>query len=156
MPCRRPGRRPSDPPVTCPLGIIGSLAIATVIYILVAVVATGLLPAPELAKNADAALAAGLQQGGGFSFGADLVAVGALVAITSVVLTILYGQTRITFAMCRDGLLPQGLARLTRRRTPWLITLIRSARRRLRRLHPAHRAGRAGQHRHAVRIHPRQ
>src|SRR5215218_1232890 len=124
MPCRRPGRRPSDPPVTCPLGIIGSLAIATVIYILVAVVATGLLPAPELAKNADAALAAGLQQGGGFSFGADLVAVGALVAITSVVLTILYGQTRITFAMCRDGLLPRGLATLTRRRTPWLITLI--------------------------------
>jgi APA family basic amino acid/polyamine antiporter len=63
--------------------------IATLIYILVAVVASGLLPAPDLAKNADAPLAAALQQGGGFSFGADLVAVGALVAITSVVLTIL-------------------------------------------------------------------
>jgi basic amino acid/polyamine antiporter, APA family len=114
-------RRPSR---DLPRAIIGSLVIATLIYILVAVVATGLLPAPDLAKNADAPLAAALQQGGGFSFGADLVAVGALVAITSVVLTILYGQTRITFAMCRDGLLPQGLARLTRRRTPWLITLL--------------------------------
>jgi basic amino acid/polyamine antiporter, APA family len=114
---RRPAR-------DLPVAIIGSLVIATLIYILVAVVATGLLPAPELAKNADAPLAAALQQGGGFSFGADLVAVGALVAITSVVLTILYGQTRITFAMCRDGLLPQGLARLSKRRTPWLITLL--------------------------------
>jgi len=40
------------------------------------------------------------------------------------VLTILYGQTRITFAMCRDGLLPRGLARLNRRKTPWIITLL--------------------------------
>ena len=39
-------------------------------------------------------------------------------------LTILYSQTRTTFAMCRDGLLPEGLARLIRRRTPWLSTLI--------------------------------
>ncbi|MFL5851199.1 MAG: amino acid permease [Solirubrobacteraceae bacterium] len=118
------GEEARRPKRDLPLAIIGSLVIATLIYILVAVVASGLLPAPDLAKNADAPLAAALQQGGGFSFGADLVAVGALVAITSVVLTILYGQTRITFAMCRDGLLPQGLARLTRRRTPWLITLI--------------------------------
>ncbi|HEX3316853.1 MAG TPA: amino acid permease, partial [Solirubrobacteraceae bacterium] len=107
-----------------PLALVGSLVIATVVYILVAVVAVGLLPANQLAANAKAPLSAALQIGGGFSFGADVIAVGALVAITSVVLTILYGQTRITFAMCRDGLLPRGLARLSKRRTPWLITLI--------------------------------
>jgi APA family basic amino acid/polyamine antiporter len=45
------------------------------------------------------------------------------VAITSVVLTVLYGQTRITFAMCRDGLLPRGFAKVNaRRRTPVRIT----------------------------------
>ena len=116
---KRPGR-------DLPWAIIGSLIIATVIYILVAIVATGLLPADQLAApaNVDAPLAAALDKGAGFSAGADIVAVGALVAITSVVLTILYGQTRITFAMCRDGLLPNGLARLSKRRTPWLITLI--------------------------------
>ena len=116
---RHPGR-------DLPLGIIGSLAIATIVYILVAIVAVGLLPADQLAApgNVDAPLAAALSKGGGFSFGADVLAVGALVAITSVVLTLLYGQTRITFAMCRDGLLPRGFARLNRRRTPWLITLV--------------------------------
>jgi basic amino acid/polyamine antiporter, APA family len=118
------GEEAKRPQRDLPIAIVGSLLIATVVYMLVAVVATGLLPAPDLAKNADAPLAAALDQGGGFSFGSDVVAAGALVAITSVVLTILYGQTRITFAMCRDGLLPEGLARLTRRRTPWLITLI--------------------------------
>ena len=44
-------------------------------------------------------------QAGGFGWAANLLSIGALIAITSVVLTILYGQTRITFAMCRDGLL---------------------------------------------------
>ena len=118
------GEEAKRPKRDLPIAIVGSLVIATIVYVLVAVVATGLLPAPELAKNADAPLAAALEQGAGFSIGADVVAVGALVAITSVVLTILYGQTRITFAMCRDGLLPKGLARLTRRKTPWLITLL--------------------------------
>jgi APA family basic amino acid/polyamine antiporter len=118
------GEEARKPSRDLPIAIIGSLVIATVLYIVVAVVATGLLPASQLAKHADAPLSAALSIGGGFSFGADVIAVGALVAITSVVLTILYGQTRITFAMCRDGLLPQGLARLTKRRTPWLITLI--------------------------------
>jgi APA family basic amino acid/polyamine antiporter len=118
------GEEAKRPKRDLPIALIGSLVIATVIYIVVAVVATGLLPSSELAKHADAPLAAALELGAGFSIGADIVAVGALVAITSVVLTILYGQTRITFAMCRDGLLPRGLARLTRRKTPWIITLL--------------------------------
>ena len=59
----------------------------------------------------------------GFSWGATLISFGALVAITSVVLTILYGQTRIMFAMCRDGLLPRSFAKISeKRRTPVRIT----------------------------------
>ena len=63
-------------------------------------------------------------QHGGLGWSANLLSIGALIAITSVVLTILYGQTRITFAMCRDGLLPRSLATLNRRKTPARITLL--------------------------------
>lgn len=113
---REPGR-------SLPRAIIGSLAIATVIYILVAVAATGAYPSAAL--NGDGSpLATVIDKGAGFTWGANVISFGALVAITSVVLTILYGQTRITYAMCRDGLLPPAFARLSeRRRTPVLITL---------------------------------
>jgi APA family basic amino acid/polyamine antiporter len=59
-----------------------------------------------------------------FDWAATLISFGALVAITSVVLTILYGQTRITFAMCRDGLLPSSFAKLSPRQTPARITAV--------------------------------
>jgi APA family basic amino acid/polyamine antiporter len=59
-----------------------------------------------------------------FNWAATLISFGALVAITSVVLTILYGQTRITFAMSRDGLLPRWLSQLSPRQTPARITAI--------------------------------
>ena len=52
----------------------------------------------------------------GFDWASNIISFGALVAITSVVLTILYGQTRIMFAMCRDGLLPRGFAKISARR----------------------------------------
>jgi APA family basic amino acid/polyamine antiporter len=112
---RRPAR-------DLPIAIIGSLVIATVLYILVALVAIGLAPADELAGG-EAPLTEAMQAGG-LGWTANILSLGALIAITSVVLTILYGQTRITFAMCRDGLLPRGLARLNRRRTPARITLL--------------------------------
>ena len=51
-----------------------------------------------------------LDEGAGISWAASLLAFGALVAITSVMLTVFYGQTRIFFAMARDGLMPRGLA----------------------------------------------
>ena len=58
-----------------------------------------------------------------FDWGPTLISFGSLVAITSVVLTVLYGQTRIMFAMCRDGLLPRSFAKISeRRRTPVRIT----------------------------------
>ena len=89
---------------------MGSLVIATIIYIIVALVTVGLAPTKKLAGS-DAPLAEALKIGGGYgAWAVDILSLGALVAITSVVLTVLYGQTRIMFAMTRDGLLPRGSA----------------------------------------------
>ena len=102
---------------------MGSLLIATVLYILVSVAAVGALPADQLAGQ-DAPLAVALSGGAGIGWGADIVTFGALVAITSVVLTILYGQTRVAFSMCRDGLMPERLATVWERtRTPVILTV---------------------------------
>ncbi len=98
-----------EPKRDLPRAIIGSLGIATALYILVAVVATGALPFDEL-KGQDAPLANALSEGAGFDWAANIISFGALVAITSVVLTLLYGQSRILFAMSRDGLMPRRIA----------------------------------------------
>jgi basic amino acid/polyamine antiporter, APA family len=112
-----------NPKRDLPLAICGSLAICTVIYILVAVTAIGALPAADLAKSATP-LATAMEDGAGVSWAGSLIAGGAVVAITSVVLTILYGQTRIMFAMCRDGLMPPALAEVNPRTgTPIRLTL---------------------------------
>jgi basic amino acid/polyamine antiporter, APA family len=114
---RNPGR-------DLPIAIIGSLVIATIIYILVSVAAVGALPANQLAGQ-DAPLAVALSEGAGIEWGADIVTFGALVAITSVVLTLLYGQTRVAFSMCRDGLMPPRLATVWEKtRTPVILTVV--------------------------------
>jgi basic amino acid/polyamine antiporter, APA family len=110
-----------DPERDLPRAIIGSLLIATALYILVAIVATGALPFDEL-KGEDAPLAKALSDGAGMEWAAEIISFGALVAITSVVLTLLYGQSRILFAMSRDGLMPRRISRVNpRTRTPILI-----------------------------------
>src|SRR3954468_10134831 len=114
------GEETKNPGRDLPIAIIGSLAVCTVLYIGVAITATGAVPADKIAGQ-DAPLAFVLRTLN-FDWGATLISFGALVAITSVVLTILYGQTRIAFAMCRDGLLPASWARLSPRRTPALLT----------------------------------
>jgi basic amino acid/polyamine antiporter, APA family len=107
-----------------PIAIVGSLLIATVLYILVAVAAVGALPADQLAGQ-DAPLSVALSEGAGIGWGADIVTFGALVAITSVVLTMLFGETRIAFSMCRDGLLPERLGAIWERtRTPVILTVL--------------------------------
>jgi APA family basic amino acid/polyamine antiporter len=66
-----------------------------------------------------------LEEGAGISWAAAVLSFGAVVAITSVILVILYGQTRIFFAMCRDGLMPEGLATVNPRYgTPARLTII--------------------------------
>jgi APA family basic amino acid/polyamine antiporter len=106
-----------------PLAIIGSLLICTLFYVLTAVGALG-IASPDQMEGSDAPLAAALSEGAGIDWAAGILALGAVVAITSVVLVIFYGQTRIFFAMCRDGLLPQKLATVNQRYgTPARLTL---------------------------------
>jgi APA family basic amino acid/polyamine antiporter len=115
------GEETRRPQRDLPIAILGSLFVATVLYILVALAATGALPFTEL-EGSEAPLAAVLD-GAGFGFGATVISIGALIAITSVVLTVLYGQTRIMFAMSRDGLIPRAFARVhPRTRTPIFTT----------------------------------
>jgi APA family basic amino acid/polyamine antiporter len=112
-----------NPARDLPIAILGSLVICTIFYILTTVGAIGIATPAQLGAS-DAPLAAALEEGAGLTWAASILSLGAVVAITSVILVILYGQTRIFFAMCRDGLLPEGLATVNRRYgTPARLTL---------------------------------
>ena len=112
-----------NPSRDLPLAIIGSLIICTIFYVLTAVGALG-IASPAQMEGSDAPLAAALDEGAGIGWAAGVLALGAVVAITSVVLVIMYGQTRIFFAMCRDGLLPERLASVNQRYgTPAKLTI---------------------------------
>ncbi|HET6636329.1 MAG TPA: amino acid permease [Streptomyces sp.] len=100
------GEEAKDAKRDLPRAIILSLVIVTALYCLVALAAVGAMPWQDFAGS-EAALSGVLQQVTGNSLWAVLLAVGAVVAIASVVLTVLYGQTRILFAMSRDGLVPK-------------------------------------------------
>ena len=117
------GEEVKRPARDLPLAIIGSLVIATVLYCVVAVAALGAYPWQKL-NGVEAPLATVLSDGVGTSWGSGLISVGALIAITSVVLTILYGQTRIMYSMSRDGLVPKAFSRVSRRQTPAMATAI--------------------------------
>ena len=109
-----------------PIAIVGSLVISTLLYIAVAVAAVGVAPISVMtsSKNKDAPLSAALETGTGLSWASALLSLGALIAITSVVLVVMYGQTRIFFAMCRDGLMPKSFAKVhPRYGTPARLTL---------------------------------
>ncbi|WP_375387093.1 amino acid permease [uncultured Amnibacterium sp.] len=106
-----------------PIAIIGSLLISTVLYVLVSFTAVGIASTKSLGDS-DAPLSTALREGAGIPWAGAVLSLGALIAITSVVLVIMYGQTRIFFAMCRDGLLPRRLARVSPRfGTPVQITV---------------------------------
>jgi len=107
-----------NPRRTLPLAIVISLAIVTTVYVLVAVVAVGAQPYTQFSGN-EAGLAQILRRITGSSWPAIVLSAGAVVSIFSVTLVTLYGQTRILFAMARDGMLPAFFARISpRSRTP--------------------------------------
>ena len=90
-----------------PIGILGSLVICTVLYIAVAAVLTGLVPYGEL--NVADPIARGVDVVG-LTWFAIVIKIGALSGLTTVILVLLYGQSRIFFTMSRDGLLPHMFA----------------------------------------------
>lgn len=108
------GEEVRNPRRTLPLAIIGSLIVVTTVYLLVAVAAVGAQP-PARFEGQDAGLAAILEQVTGSRWPAIVLAAGAVISIFSVTLVVMYGQTRILFAMSRDGLIPSLFSRVDRR-----------------------------------------
>lgn len=105
------------------IGIIGSMLVCTVIYMGVAIAAVGAMPFLQLA-NSPEPLALVLRQLGQ-PVAAHLIALAAVIALPSVILVMMYGQSRVFFVMARDGLLPRSLAKISPRTgAPTRITLM--------------------------------
>ncbi len=105
-----------------PVGIIGSLFICTLLYAVVAAILTGVVPYSMLDTAEPVAFAL---RHIGYNVGSAIVAVGAICGITTVLLVLLYGQSRIFFAMSRDGMVPANVCKIHRRfHTPYRVTIL--------------------------------
>jgi basic amino acid/polyamine antiporter, APA family len=111
-----------NPQRDMPIGIIGSLLVCTVLYILVSGIATGVTPYRELDVPEPIAMAA---DHAGLGWMARLIKLGAIAGLSSVILVMMLGQTRVFWTMSKDGLLPGFIGSVHPRfRTPWVITII--------------------------------
>jgi APA family basic amino acid/polyamine antiporter len=116
------GAESRNPARDMPIGILGSLVICTILYIATCAVLVGIVPYAQLDTAAPIATAVDAI---GITWFAELVKLGAIAGLSSVMLVLLYGQTRIFYTMSHDGLLPSQLAAVHKRfKTPWINTII--------------------------------
>lgn len=118
-----------NPQKSLPRGILGSLAIVTVLYVAVTVVLTGMVKYTDLRTGSPlvgdgSATLATAFEAHGITWAKMAISFGGLAGLTTVVMVMMLGQTRVLFAMSRDGLMPRGLAKTGRRGTPVRITLL--------------------------------
>ncbi len=120
------GEEAKNPTRDLPRAIIFSLIIVTALYVIVALAAIGAKPWEQFeGSGGEAVLATALEQVPGSTWPAAMLSVGAVISIFSVVLVVMYGQTRILFAMGRDGLLPKAFTRVNpKTQTPAVNTYI--------------------------------
>jgi APA family basic amino acid/polyamine antiporter len=117
--CAQEARRPQR---DMPIGILGALLIATILYVLVAGVLVGVVPYSQLNVAAPVGLAVDRM---GIGWFAALVELGALIGITTAILVLLYGQGRIFATMAHDGLMPSLFSRVhPRLKTPWMSQIL--------------------------------
>ncbi len=113
-----------NPQRDVPIGILGSLAIVTLLYAAVSLVVTGIQPYDEIDPE-DAAPLATAFNAAGVEWMGDLISVGACIGLVVVAMILMLGQSRIAFAMGRDGLLPRSVAKTHPTwGTPYRVTLI--------------------------------
>jgi APA family basic amino acid/polyamine antiporter len=118
------GQEAKNPKRDMPFGIIGSLLICTVLYILVSIVMT-LMVNYKLLNVPDPVAVAVDAMGPAWGWFAKTVKIGAIIGLTSVILVLMYGQTRIFYTMARDGLLPKVFATVHPKfQTPWVNTIL--------------------------------
>jgi basic amino acid/polyamine antiporter, APA family len=111
-----------NPQRDMPIGIIGSLLICTVFYILVSGIATGVVPYQQMDVPDPIALAA---DHAGLGWMSKVIKLGAIAGLSSVILVMMLGQSRVFYSMSRDGLLPPLISKVHPRfQTPWVGTVI--------------------------------
>ena len=111
-----------NPQRDMPIGIIGSLLICTVLYIVVSAIATGVVHYTQLDVPDPIAVAA---DAAGLGWLAMLIKIGAIAGLSSVILVMLLGQSRIFWTMSRDGLLPPVVSKVHPKfQTPWITTIV--------------------------------
>jgi len=113
-----------NPQKDMPYGILVSLVICTILYILVGLVMTGIVPYPELNDAAPVAVAVN-KAGSGLVWLRYPVKIGAIAGLSSVILVMLMGQPRVFYSMARDGLLPAAFGKVHQKfKTPYVTTIV--------------------------------
>jgi Amino acid transporters len=111
-----------NPQRDMPIGIIGSLLVCTFLYILVSGIATGVVPYTELNVPDPIAVVA---DRAGLGWISSFIKLGAIAGLSSVILVMLLGQSRVFYSMARDGLLPEWVNKVHPRfQTPWITSIV--------------------------------